>query len=369
MPANKTRYSVWELGGDFHIPGASEIMSRKSSSIETAHWRNSSARFYGTGTGALLDLCDLGRRNLGWRRLHLPSYYCQSVVEAAGSTGLELKIYRDNPTIPADSLDIGCVGRSDAVVLVNYFGWRGKGFLEFSNSSCDIIEDHTHDPMGTWARSSRASYCFASLRKYFPMPDGAILWSPRGMMMPPLPRLDPSHIIGATQKMDGMALKSLYLGGASIEKKVFRRLLLDAESNIIKSAYTKSAPSASSMAIFRAISANRLIKSRKRNYGFLIKSGKLPPDWIIAPEIPKGCNPFSLVLMTRSVREREITREKLINHRVYPPILWENIPDWDDEGHMFSSRMLSIPCDHRYKKSDLVKLLDIFRKVYFKKND
>ena len=80
---------------------------------------------------------------------------------------------------------------------------------------------------------------------------------------------------------------------------------------------------------------------------------------VLAPE-KDFCDMFSLIILTDSKKERAKLRTHLIEHQVYPAILW-TIPmeSVNKKVKEFSERMLSIHCDGRYNKDDIVKLADI----------
>ena len=83
---------------------------------------------------------------------------------------------------------------------------------------------------------------------------------------------------------------------------------------------------------------------------------------VIEPDNLK-CYPFSLILLFDSQSERDRVRKALIEHQVYPAILW-NIPS-PTEGDIFkfSRGMLSIHCDGRYSANDIQQLKSIIETI------
>ena len=70
----------------------------------------------------------------------------------------------------------------------------------------------------------------------------------------------------------------------------------------------------------------------------------------------EGCYPFSLVLLFDGSEERDRVRKALIEHQIYPAVLW-NVPDTaSSEAKSFSRSMLSIHCDGRYTADDIEQL-------------
>ena len=85
----------------------------------------------------------------------------------------------------------------------------GRGWDERGRRGWLLVEDHSHDPFSPWATSSSADYAFSSLRKTLPVPDGAILWSPRGS---PSAASRAGRADGSELKLAAMLLKGRYLG-------------------------------------------------------------------------------------------------------------------------------------------------------------
>jgi len=80
----------WELGSEFNW------LPYPPTNSETAPWRKA-CRLYGTGRDALRALLLWGSDSHGWRRVLVPSYFCQDVIESLLSFGIEVSIYPDGP--------------------------------------------------------------------------------------------------------------------------------------------------------------------------------------------------------------------------------------------------------------------------------
>ena len=72
---------------------------------------------------------------------------------------------------------------------------------------------------------------------------------------------------------------------------------------------------------------------------------------------------FSLVLLAKSQGQREMIRHRLIEHAVYPAILWQVPEVANEEVQDFSHRMLSIHCDGRYTEDDIRHLAEIVNQI------
>ena len=213
---------VWEVGGEFHLP---------VDPPGPYHRWPEGAVWYALGRHAVEAL--LGQ--LRSPRLWLPDYFCHEVAARWRETAV-VELYEDDPRWPEPRWESLRTAPRDVVVAVNYFGVRrGAPWREWrEETSYVLVEDHAHDPASDWATTSTADYAFSSLRKTLPVPDGAILWSPRGL---PLPDQPAGGADGSELKLAAMLLKGEYLErGDDGLKDRFRRLQLDGEERLAEAA-------------------------------------------------------------------------------------------------------------------------------------
>jgi hypothetical protein len=342
----------WEHGSEFHWP---DIPS--SPAVEPP-WAGRGT-FFGSGRDALRALVEHGRDSCGWRRFWMPSYFCQEVVDAAASAGVELSFYPDAPTGMPDFSALKARS-GDALFLVNYFGLRARVTVP---EGIAIVEDHTHDPWSEWSRRSDADYCVASLRKTLAIPDGGVVWSPRQRAPTPPRTVTIERSTASASKMSGMLLKRLYLEGVSIPKETFRALQLSGEASIASGKISGMPPLTEALLDVLPVAEWR--SQRRRNHRLFcerFESSQHGALSIIHPEPDVDAVPFSIVLTADSAERREVIRRALIEQRVYPAVLWplEGLqPSRAPEAHIdLSRRMLSIHCDFRYTEADILRLTD-----------
>lgn len=330
--------SRWEHGSEFHWMSG-EPVARD----DDREWLVAQRKLaYASGRGALRALL----AHLGWPRVWLPSYVCPDLVAAVGRHAV---FYRCDPITGARAIEAAA---GDVVVRINDFGLRGSiSAASLRARGVVVIEDHTHDPCGAWARASDADYCLASLRKSLPLPDGALIWS-RESSQPRPP--DPCDAAGA--KLPAMLLKSLYLQGHAVEKAVFRELALGAEMRL--AALGSVGMSRASAELISTLAIAQLRARRRENFAAFVEAlGERVP--VLQPE--PGATPFACVLRLRDREERERVRAGLIVQRIYPAVLWQldEIP-----GHRQSfaqecelaDQLLALHCDGRYSADDMRKV-------------
>lgn len=343
-----------EFGSDFHY------VEERGGGKNTLQDFFPSANYYADGRQALIHLY----RSQGWQRLWVPEYFCYDVVASLREAGLELRFYTDYPDDHDDSKTLENIQRNghfrptDAVLRVNYFGMR-------SNRRCEklsvpaVVEDHTHDLIGDWALRSTADWCIASLRKSLPIPEGGMLWSPVGLRLPEQPALSDENERIAAIRWEAMKLKADYLAGENVEKAAFRAGFVDTEE------YFDRANVCDIDSLSREYLTQFDVRdwyNKKRENWELLRDIKKDGIRVVLPEC-RGCYPFSLVLLFDSFEERNRVRKELIERQIYPAILW-NIPEpKDGDVFKFSRGMLSIHCDARYTKEDILQMRSIIESI------
>lgn len=294
-------------------------------------------------------------RQYGWKRIWMPDYFCYEVIDTIRKqTGIEVMFYEDNP------LKEGQVGNlpfeeGDVLLRMNFFGMRGQR----SNKKIPfpVIEDHTHDPFSHWALYSDADWCIASIRKILPLPEGGMMWSPKGHTLTVTLQPSEENEQIAVTRWKGMEMKTAYLKGDTISKEEFRKRYTETEE-LFDKAEPAVIDNRSRDVVSKQLDIN-LWQGAKRTNWLLLKS--LVYQNFCKVMIPEDefCTAFSLILLLDSKERRDAVRKQLIEARVYPAILW-NVPESASAASKdFSERMLSIHCDGRYSEEDIRELAEI----------
>lgn len=318
------------------------------------------ANYYADGRQALIHLY----HSQGWQRLWMPEYFCYDVIASLKEAGLNLMFYQDWPDDHGDSETLENIQRkgrflpTDAVLRVNYYGTRKYRSTEKLPVAA-VVEDHTHDLIGDWPIHSTADWCIASLRKTLPIPEGGMLWSPMGLKLPAVPEVSDENEKIAATRWEAMKLKARYLGGEAIEKAEFRKGYVNTEE------YFDHAPvcalDKTSQEYLKTFDIRDWYNQKRCNWEQL-KNIKKDGVRVIGPE-SMGCYPFSLVLLFYNPDERDRVRKALIEHQIYPAVLW-NVPvTVSDEVKSFSQSMLSVHCDARYNDEDIHKMKSIIESI------
>ncbi|MFC4639977.1 hypothetical protein [Deinococcus hohokamensis] len=344
---------AWEYGSDFHF-----ISGYIGS--PAAPWLASGQLTF-SGRIALLSLLEhlteQGEFDLMRGTLWLPAYTCDQMAGPLQAVGYRVRFWDGSPVTdwawPLDSTREG-----DIWLLHNYFGLdvpgrdlmplvRERGIL--------IIEDHSHGPLGELALGSHADYAFASLRKTLPLPDGGVLWSPRGRALPTVPPSAPPPLT----RIAAMLGKAAYLRGELFPKGQYREWFAQAEAELAgRRGVGLCEFSRNQLTQFDTVGWQA---ARDRNLRWLW--ARLTPSRhysVLGTSVTGGA--MGLVLHCRDGESRDQLRAQLAAHQIYSAVLWP-LPDGVTadqfpQATAFQARMLFLHADGRYDEEDLSRVCE-----------
>ena len=294
-------------------------------------------------------------RQYGWKRMWMPDYFCYEVIDTIKKqTGIRVMFYEDNPLHEGQVVSLP-FEEGDVLLRMNFFGMRGQRYNK--KITCPVIEDHTHDMFGHWALYSDADWCIASIRKSLPLPEGGIMWSPKGYKLTvEILHTDENEQIAAT-RWEGMEMKNQYLKGTAVSKDEFRKRYTETEEWFDK-AEPALIDERSRMFVTKQLDINLWQGAKRRNWTLLKSLVKSDSCKVLKPEEDTSTM-FSLVLLFDTKEQRDTARKRLIEARVYPAVLWV-VPESASAGaRSFSERMLSVHCDGRYTEEEIKQLAEI----------
>ena len=298
-------------------------------------------------------------RQYGWKRLWMPDYFCYEVIDTIKEqTGIKVLFYVDNPLDECKVENLS-FEKGDVLLRMNYYGIRGQ--RSNKNVPCPVIEDHSHDPFGHWALYGDADWCISSIRKILPLPEGGMLWSPKGHKLTiALQPSEENEQIAAT-RWKGMEMKTAYLKGENVSKKEFRKRYTETEEFFDK-AEPAVIDSRSRDVVSKKLDINLWQGAKRKNWLLLKSLVNQDSCKVLTPE-DEFCTAFSLILLMQTKEQRDALRKRLIEACVYPAILWIVPESASESSKDFSERMLSIHCDGRYTEEDVRQLAGILNKA------
>ncbi len=268
------------------------------------------------------------------KKIYLPLYVNGAVMRVAEELGMDIAYYR----IDADLVPVGIEDCSETVLIVNHNAKCERYIEDYVKSHASVIIDNSYSFFSPPVIRSGV-YSIYSLRKFFPVSDGAYLVSD---VLPEisLPR-DVSY------KRARNLLKSLELGEGEAYKENMAAEQELAKERMMMSRLTET--------MAEAIDYSSMMEARRRNFEVL--------DRLLG-----SINLHSLNREEDAVRKfypllvNEDIRSSLIQNKIYVPLMWRRLTDGRFEGSIekrLSERMLYLPTDGWYSVSDMEYIAEI----------
>jgi hypothetical protein len=315
--------------------------------------------FLALGRDAVLSLWKKKNEKDSGKHLFVPDYFCPEISKFWEINGIKIKRYEDDPRWPNPNWDTLNPAKGDFILAVNYFGVKSGTAWERwhkKNPRVFFIEDHSHDPFSVWAKNSKADYCFASIRKIFPVPDGAILWSPQHQQLPLEPKNQ--NWSASALKLACMIWKKEYFNNKEKDmliKDSFRTFQIEGEKLFSSSCNLCISPWSRNL-LLKGFAKSWRIR-REKNVRLILKLLNNSADFKpLFSTWPSGNCPFNVILEFKTNKMREIYRSRIVSKGIFTPVHW-NI-DAKSKGHAvdLSRRILTIPVDHRYSFVDIKRI-------------
>lgn len=328
-----------ELGGDFEL----DVSQLKKTENHIFNYLESYHTIYvNSGRNAIRLL----RAALPKGKVLLPAYICESVIKEFRENGV-VEFYKINPDFSIDLEDLKSKIDEQVSVfyLMHYFGaLQTESILEYVLEQKRayqfvVVEDTTHSIFTK--RCTVGDYCVCSLRKWFPIMDGGVLYSAGDLSVVDA-ELRP---VAPSEKLDAMILKKMYIKHQLECNSLYRAIFSKEESRMDEQPEIFSM-SELSRAILKGISLAELRERRKRNYkelySFLLRL-KIRPILGEGDFVPLCCPIY--------VDRRDALRAYLIEHQIYCAVHWPlqgTELEYNQDAKCIAERILSFPIDQRY---------------------
>ncbi|MBM3268028.1 MAG: hypothetical protein FJZ01_10315 [Candidatus Sericytochromatia bacterium] len=289
----------------------------------------------------------------------LPAYCCRSVVQPYADAGVPYSYY---PVDRSLRPDLGAlrdmIREAGAIQAIHYFGFPAPPDL--FGLGTPVLEDAVQAVLSPDLRRSGA-WAIGSLRKFFPVPDGAFLIAREPFAAPPLP-----PAIGGLygRKLYGrMRLHEAVRRGDAAAWAEALDLLAGTEDELETAPVRPHAMSPGSQAALRGCAVEDMAAARRRNYTTLFDA--LRPVFAdparglrpLTPELSPGVVPYGLAVLSE---RRDALRAHLRSRGIYAVVHWELPDDVSREAFPDSwwvyARTLTLPVDHRYGAADMAEV-------------
>ncbi len=346
-----------EIGSIFEI-GAEALFARGAGEFklplmrDTGSWHTA---FFNTGRAAAEALLRYLKKETGLKKLLLPSYICSSITGAVRRSGLPYAYYGVTDTLEPDAFDLEKnLEPSAAVYITPYFGPLKDSHLlrlisQMKQQGIVVIEDVT---TCLFSRTSQGlcfgDYILGSLRKWLPVPDGAVLLSKD--MLPAFEKQCAGNDY-SLYYLAAQVMKTHYLSNRALDKNLYLTYAGLANKALF-SDYAIREMSEITRALLPSCDIDDMVKKRTANHDFLYDA--LLEKSCVAPVMKRteNCVPMGLPILCPN---RDALRAYLTSNGIYCSIHWDRNPEcpWDKIGHERSDCVLTLPCDQRYGPEEM----------------
>lgn len=276
-------------------------------------------------------------RARGYKRVYLPYYSCEVLLEPSKKLGVEYTFYHINANLEADLQP--SLNSDEAILCINYFGLKQDHVNALAQRyGKQLIVDNTQ---AFYARPIDGIDTFYSCRKFFGVPDGAYLYCDK--------------VLDAELEQDYSWERMTHL---------LKRIDVSAEAAYAdfreQSEKLKNNPirkmSQLTHSIMASIDYNDVAEKRRQNYLLLDKA--LGNKNGITLSLAADAVPMVYPFLTTDQQ----LRQRLINNKVYVATYWPNVLDWintDSTEYTLTTQLLPLPIDQRYGEGDLKRIYEL----------
>ena len=297
---------------------------------------------------------------LKFNKIYLPNFLCEQVYNCFESLE-KVFYYLSNEFSYEKGLE--SIEDNSIVFVSNYFGLSDETkileILENQKRTKNIIViyDITHS-LFTTKNSKVVDFYVASIRKWFPIPDGGLICCDNKFDI----KFESASDEMIKNFVYASVLKLLYVNSNNKDEKLnkdYRKIFVECEENLSEiKGYCEMSDYSKNYIENYNIS---VLSQRARNYNTLSsklnnKNIKLCFDnYLREVDIP-----FSMPILCK---KRDELRKYLMENQVYCAIHWnQDFMSDDVRNEQLSHQILSIPIDERYSENDMNDLAEILNK-------
>jgi hypothetical protein len=287
----------------------------------------------------------------------MPSYLCCDIIDAVDPQVTELRFFEVGYDLEVTSLDwLDVLLPGSLVMLIDYFGFPCNDHVakEAKARGAFILENATQALLSTHV-GRQSDFLLFSPRKTLGVPDGGILRYLRDGALPP------AHLIPPPQEWWLKALEACIArrefdryGGVRRWFDLFRQL----EAAYPLGPYRMS--ELSEMLLESVFDYPAIAQARRANYAYLAESFA---EHALINRLDENTVPLGFPIR---LRKRDEVRQFLFDHGVYPPVHWqikECVPAQFVESHRLSAHIMTIPCDQRLGRDDVMRISDLLHRA------
>ena len=282
-------------------------------------------------------------RARGYKKVYLPYYTCEVVLEPFAKLGVEYEFYHID--IHLEIHDKFTLKANEALLYVNYYGLKQRYVESLAAKVGErLIVDNTQ---AFYAQPIEGIDSFYTCRKFFGVPDGAYLYTDKFLDVELEQDQSYDRFMSLTKRLDL---------GAEAGYAEFRELSKSLVGQPIKRMSNLT------QRMMQAINYAVIAKQRRENYMQLQK--ELGSSNSVDLPMEDDAVPMVYPYLTSS----EGIREKLIDNKVFVARYWPNVLEWtvmDDIEYILAYQLQPLPIDQRYGVKDMNRISTIIKKYHY----
>lgn len=294
-------------------------------------------------------------RELEPPRVWLPSYLCKTIVQAL--PGATIHFYPVDARLQiASNVWISEVQAGDLVVFIDYFGFAADSLAigGVKQRGAWVLEDASQALLSR-VTNPLSDFVVYSPRKFLGVPDGGILLFQSGRSFAYEPLLEPPAAWWLQAWRASLLRREFDRHGGARHWYDLYRAIEDATP------YEPVRMSQlSAWLLQHHFNYAEIARRRIANYQRLLDG---LGEYALFPSLPEGVVPLGFPIC---IAQRAGVQQQLFAHNIYPPIHWEIagvVPRTYGESHHLASQILTLVCDQRYGKEEMVRTIYLVRQA------
>lgn len=278
-------------------------------------------------------------RARGYKRVYLPLYSCDVLLEPFVKTGVDYTFYHVNGHLELDE-DI-VLGDGEAFLYVNYYGLKQRHVDALAQKYGQrLIVDNTQ---AFYAHPIKGIDTFYSCRKFFGVADGAYLYCDKPLDIDLEQDRSWDRMTHLLKRVD-VSPEAAY-ADFTHQDELLKRNPMRTMSPLTRR-------------IMMSIDYRQASDKRRENYTVL--ESALKQRNAIALPMDSDATPMVYPFLTTDPG----LRQRLIDNKVYVATYWPNVKEWggrDTLEYTLSCNLLPLPVDQRYGTEDMKRLLSLVK--------
>lgn len=275
-----------------------------------------------------------------YRKVIIPYYTCEVVLEPIKKLGLEYEYYSLDENLEPE-FDFDEVEGNECFLYTNYFGLKNE-YIRSMPRMNNIIVDNSQ------AFFSKPLPCFDTFyspRKFFGVPDGGYLYTYDKSILPAyMPQsVSHQHCAHLLKRID-TSPEDGYLDATKNDIRI-SSLEMQGMSNLSKN-------------ILRGINYDQVSLKRRNNYSIIHRYLGERNELKLGRFYDESDIPMTYPLLIRF----DDLKEKLIDKKIYIPTYWNNVlacaPRESWESHL-ANYLVALPIDQRYSAKDMQYIVEV----------